>query len=151
MEIYDEAGNKLPENAQLDLERGYLENRTRTIQHPRKEFIPEVSHYEVIAEYPNGGKDVVKIIDSPGQQEEEAWTETVDYQLYILYTDEEYAERQQQKTEEELEESIREAHIKSIGSLIEENTLLKAQLRAVSDRNDFIEDCIAEMAEIVYA
>ena len=105
----------------------------------------------MIAEYPNGGKDVVKIIDSPGQQAEEAWTETVDYQLYILYTDEEYAERQQQKAEEELEESIREAHINSIGDILEENHLLKAQLKAISDRNDFIEDCIAEMAEIIYA
>ena len=35
--------------------------------------------------------------------------------------------------------------------LMSENTTLKAQIQAVSDRNDFIEDCIAEMAEIVYA
>lgn len=35
--------------------------------------------------------------------------------------------------------------------LEQENALLKAQLTAVSDRNDFIEDCIAEMAMQVYA
>lgn len=35
--------------------------------------------------------------------------------------------------------------------LMSENKTLKAQIQAVSDRNDFIEDCIAEMAEIVYA
>ena len=29
--------------------------------------------------------------------------------------------------------------------------LLKQQLQAASDQNDFLEDCIAEMAEIVYA
>lgn len=31
-----------------------------------------------------------------------------------------------------------------------ENALLKAQLQAQSDRSDFIEDCIAEMAMQVY-
>lgn len=38
-----------------------------------------------------------------------------------------------------------------IDGLEKENTLLRAQVQAMSDRNDFIEDCIAEMAEIVYA
>ena len=28
--------------------------------------------------------------------------------------------------------------------------MLKAQIQAISDRNDFIEDCIAEMAAVVY-
>ena len=32
-----------------------------------------------------------------------------------------------------------------------ERTLLKAQIQALSDRNDFMEDCVAEMAGIVYA
>lgn len=32
-----------------------------------------------------------------------------------------------------------------------ENTLLKAQVQALSDRNDFLEDCIAEMAGLIYA
>ena len=32
-----------------------------------------------------------------------------------------------------------------------ERTLFKAQIKALSDRNDFLEDCVAEMAGIVYA
>lgn len=32
-----------------------------------------------------------------------------------------------------------------------EKTLLKAQIQALSDRNDFLEDCVAEMASVVYA
>lgn len=32
-----------------------------------------------------------------------------------------------------------------------ENAMLKAQVKAVADRNDFVEDCIAEMAAVVYA
>ena len=34
---------------------------------------------------------------------------------------------------------------------IDETELLKAQVKALSERNDFMEDCIAEMAELVYA
>lgn len=34
--------------------------------------------------------------------------------------------------------------------LQEENRLLKAQLKAQTERSDFIEDCIAEMAGVVY-
>ena len=38
----------------------------------------------------------------------------------------------------------------TLEGLKEENKLLKAQLQAQSDRSDFIEDCIAEMATQVY-
>lgn len=34
--------------------------------------------------------------------------------------------------------------------LQKENTLLKAQVKAMSERSDFIEDCIAEMATKIY-
>lgn len=34
--------------------------------------------------------------------------------------------------------------------LQQENALLKAQVQALSDRGEFIEDCIAEMAQVVY-
>lgn len=39
---------------------------------------------------------------------------------------------------------------KTLEELERENKLLKAQLQAQSDRADFIEDCIAEMAMQVY-
>ena len=32
-----------------------------------------------------------------------------------------------------------------------EKTLMNAQIKALGDRNDFLEDCVAEMASIVYA
>ena len=34
---------------------------------------------------------------------------------------------------------------------MEEIKILKQQVKAASDQNEFLEDCIAEMAEIVYA
>ncbi len=44
-------------------------------------------------------------------------------------------------------------YIKSISpkeNIVQENKLLKAQLQAQTERSDFIEDCIAEMAGVVY-
>ena len=38
-----------------------------------------------------------------------------------------------------------------VTTLESDNTLLKQQLKAASDQNDFLEDCIAEIAGIVYA
>jgi hypothetical protein len=38
----------------------------------------------------------------------------------------------------------------TLESLQEENKLLKAQVQAQSDRSDFLEDCIAEMALEIY-
>lgn len=35
--------------------------------------------------------------------------------------------------------------------LIEDVPMLKAQVQALSDRGEFLEDCIAEMATVVYA
>lgn len=40
---------------------------------------------------------------------------------------------------------------KTNAELEAENVILKAQVKAVADRNDFVEDCIAEMAAVVYA
>lgn len=39
----------------------------------------------------------------------------------------------------------------TVADLEEENKLLKAQVQAQTERSDFIEDCIAEMAGVIYA
>lgn len=38
-----------------------------------------------------------------------------------------------------------------VDALEAENTLLKAQIQAQTESTDFLEDCIAEMATVVYA
>lgn len=43
------------------------------------------------------------------------------------------------------------ATAKTNAELEAENKMLKAQVKAVADRNEFVEDCIAEMATVVYA
>ena len=55
-------------------------------------------------------------------------------------------------TEEEYNELIgRKTDTERLEDLEANNNLLKQQLKAASDQNEFLEDCIAEMAEIVYA
>lgn len=90
MKIIDENGAAL-ENPDLTL--GWLRDETEAVEHPAQAGVPELSHYETVAEYPNGGKDVRKIIDREGIPARDAWTEQVPIQRYILYTAEELAAR----------------------------------------------------------
>lgn len=48
-------------------------------------------------------------------------------------------------------EEIQPKPISEVSDPMAEINLLKKQLKAASDQNEFLEDCIAEMAEIVYA
>lgn len=86
MKIIDENKNII---TNPDLELGYLVSDTETIHHDAIEAVEEKSHYETIAEYPNGGKDVQKIIDVEEVKAKDAWDEKVPIQKYILYTAEE--------------------------------------------------------------
>lgn len=76
-----------------DLTLGYLKTETQTVHHDAVEAVEEVSHYETVAEYPNGGKDVRKVVDVPGVAAQEAYDEEMPIQRYILYTAEELAQR----------------------------------------------------------
>ena len=60
------------------------------------------------------------------------------------------------RTQEEMDADyvppeVKPTDAERISQLESEKKLLTAQLQALSDRNDFMEDCIAEMAAIVYA
>ena len=61
-----------------------------------------------------------------------------------------------ERTQEEMDADYAPPEVKPtdaerISQLESEKKLLTAQIQALSDRNDFMEDCIAEMATIVYA
>lgn len=61
-----------------------------------------------------------------------------------------------ERTQEEMDADyvppeVKPTDAERISKLESEKKLLTAQLQALSDRNDFMEDCIAEMATIVYA
>lgn len=117
----------------VDLTKGWLEVKKRTVEHAAIIGVKEVGHHNIIAEYPNGGKDVAWVVDVPGVEAKDAWTEEVVYQVYHPYTQEELDKMAKPTAEEK------------------EKTLIKAQIQALSERNDFLEDCVAEMASVVYA
>lgn len=125
-EIYNEQMERI-ENPDMTL--GFLRPGTRTEHHDAVEGVTEVWHYETAAEYPNGGKDVRKVVDVPGVKAQAAWDEEIPIQIYVPYTQEELdridAERNKPTTEERIQ-----------------------QLEA---KNDALLECLLEMSEIVYA
>ena len=125
-EIYNEQMERIEHP---DLTLGYLRPGTRTEHHEAVEGVQEVWHYETVAEYPNGGMDVRRVVDDPGVEAQAAWDEEILIQIYVPYTQEELdrieAERNKPTTEERV-----------------------AQLEA---QNEVLIECLLEMSEIVYA
>ena len=105
MKILDETG-AVVENPDLTL--GYLTDDTQPLEHPAVEGVEEVSHYETVAKYPNGGKDVRKVIDVPGVPAQAAWTEQVPVQRYIRYTAEELAAQEEARKKQEAKDKLPE-------------------------------------------
>ena len=107
MKILDETG-AVVENPDLTL--GYLTDDTEEITPPAVEGVEEQWHWETVTEYPNGGRDVQKIVDRPGIQAQEEWVEQVPIQKYVRYTAEELAaqekERQKQEAKDKLPERV---------------------------------------------
>lgn len=107
MKILDETG-AVVENPDLTL--GYLTTSTEEITHPAVEGVEEQWHWETVTEYPNGGKDVQKVVDRPGVQAQEEWVEQVPIQKYVRYTAEELAAqeeaRKKAKAMEKLPETV---------------------------------------------
>lgn len=136
MKIIDSNGVEI---ANPDLTKGYLKPATQTIHHDAVAGVEEVSHYETLAEYPNGGKDVQKVVDVPGVEAKDAWDEEEQVQVYHLYTAEELAAQAEAKKKAE-EATAAEAK-------------KKAELEAVPGRMDALEaandDIILMMADLI--
>ena len=137
MKIIDENG-AVVENPDLTL--GYLVDDTEPVEHPSVEGVDEVSHYETVAEYPNGGRDVRKVIDVPGVPAQAAWTEQMPVQRYIRYTEEELAAQEEERKKQEAKDNLPE----TVAALQEDNKTLK-------EENAMLKQCLMEMSEIVYA
>lgn len=137
MKIIDETG-AVVENPDLTL--GYLVDDTEPVEHPAVEGVEEQWHWETVTEYPNGGKDVQKIVDCPGVQAQEEWVEQVPIQKYIRYTAEELAAQEEARKKQEAREKLPE----TVAALQEENKTLKKE-------SEMLKQCLLEMSEIVYA
>lgn len=134
MKIIDENGSVV-ENP--DLTAGYLAADTEAVEHPAQDAVEELSHYETVAEYPNGGKDVRKVIDRAAVPAAPAWTEQVPIQRYIRYTAEELARREKEQQEARQQQEALDK--------------LPQTLEALQKENEMLKQCLLEMSEIVYA
>lgn len=90
-----------------DLSRGYLnEDKIFVKHHEATQPIEERWHYEVIKVYPNGGKDIKKVVDVAGVSARDAWDEYEDIFRYIEYTEDEIREINDNQNRPTLEERI---------------------------------------------
>ena len=105
MKIIDETGAVM-ENPDLTL--GYLTADTEDIIHPAVEGVEEQWHWETVTEYPNGGRDVQKIVDRPGVTAQEEWVEQVPIQRYIRYTAEELSAQEEARKKQEAKDKLPE-------------------------------------------
>lgn len=85
MKVYNK--DKTQELQEYDLSKGYLRPDKLLIKHCEK--IEEQGHYETLAEYENGGKEVEWVVDVAGQEEHDEYE---DIQVYIPYTEKELAQ-----------------------------------------------------------
>ena len=105
MKIIDETG-AVVENPDLTL--GYLTDDTQPLEHPAQEAVAEVAHYETVAEYPSGGRDVQRVVDVPAVPAKPAWTEQLPIKRYIRYTAEELAAQEEARKMAEAREKLPE-------------------------------------------
>lgn len=105
MKIIDETG-AVVENPDLTL--GYLTADAEEVIHPAVEGVEEQWHWETVTEYPNGGKDVQKVVDRPGVQAQEEWVEQVPIQKYVRYTAEELAAQEEARKKQEAKDKLPE-------------------------------------------
>lgn len=106
MKIYDENNVELFEP---NLSLGYLaEDRIFIAHHEAVQAVKEEGHWETIAVYPNGGKDVDWIVDVPEVEGKEAWDEYEDIYRYVPYTEEELAQIEQERNKPTAEQRIAE-------------------------------------------
>lgn len=114
-EVYDRSGNLLTE---YDLTLGRLTDSTRTEHHEAVQGVKEEWHYETVKEYPNGGKDVQKVIDVPGVEAKAEWNEEIQIKIYVPYTQEELDRMEAEKNKPTQEERI--AQLEAALNAIEE-------------------------------
>lgn len=99
MKIYDETKTEILEN--VDLEKGYLVDDKIIIKTiPAQEEVQEQFHYEY-KEYPNGGKDRIKVIDVAYKPTKSETYEYEGIKVYKQFTEEQFKNNLRAKRETE--------------------------------------------------
>lgn len=132
--------DKTEELATYDEEKGYLSNDKLFIaHHEATQAVEEQGHYETIAEYPNGGKDVEWVVDIPEVEEREAYDEYEDILVFIPYTEEEL-----ENLREEKYRMLIEAYIRKKYSINDEFGILRQRDTKPEEfeaYNTYVEEC----------
>ena len=91
---------------EIDISAGtFFEERIFIAHHKAVEASAEEGHYEVIAEYPNGGKDVEWIVDVPATEAKEAYDEYETILRYTPFTEKDLDHQQILKLKQKLSET----------------------------------------------
>ena len=100
MKIYNQTKTEILENP--DLEKGHLiQDKIITKIIPAQEEVKEQFHYEY-KEYPNGGKDQIKVVDVAYKAAKPETYEYEDIEVYVPYRDKELAQIEIGKLKQEL-------------------------------------------------
>lgn len=91
---------------EYDLEKGYLKEDILETQVSEQKAVEEKWHYETVAEYANGGKDVEKVIDVEGKPYIPAHIETEEIKVYVPYTKKELERMSANREIEELKANL---------------------------------------------
>lgn len=161
MKVYNENKTEILEI--YDLELGYL--KADKILKEHHEAVPEIpaitveakvaeitanggkveeiggKQYKVVEEFPNGGKTVEEIKETPAIPAKDAYDEYEDIQVYTLYTAEELTKRKQQKYEDRVVELLRKKY-----SLNQELAILRQRNEKPEEYqayHDYAEQCKA--------
>ncbi len=150
MKVYNEDKTEILE--EYDLEKGELELDTITIHHEEIVGQEEEGHYEVVAEYPNGGKDVEYIIDKPYIEHQDAYDEEEQIQVYVPYSNEYLEIKELENNIANLKEALKLTDYKAIkyaeGWFTEEEYLpIKEERQLYRDKINEYEEQIRELSE----
>lgn len=145
MRIFNE--DKTIELTEVDEAIGYLKEDVIETDIPEQKEVLEKWHYEVIAEYPNGGKDVKTVIDVEGKPYIPAHTEREEIWVYIPYTVEELAKIAAEREIAELKAKLRDTDYQAIKYAegmytLTEYAPIREQRQAWRDRINHLEERI---------
>ncbi|MEG1535608.1 MAG: hypothetical protein RR416_01405 [Clostridia bacterium] len=142
--IYNKEKTKILTNP--DLNKGKLVSDTITTTITAKPEVSEIAHFVVAKTYPNGGKDIEKVIErafSPAVAEEVI---TEDIKIYIPFSPQELAEKQALDREYAIINEIRKKYsLEQELALIRQKDTKQTQYQQMCD---YIEKCKATFPQV---
>lgn len=146
MRIFNEDKTIELQESEIDESLGELVLDTLFVRHvPYQAEVQQESHYEVIVEYPNGGKEVEEVIDIPYQAEVLEHDEYEDILVFKLFTEKELAKNKIEELKGNLTETDYQAIKFAEGELTaEEYEPMRLQRKAWRDEINNLEKVIKE-------